>query len=148
VRTAILDTSVYIGHFAMGWYAEALAGVRQSYAVRHSAVVLSELIRGTSSPGAARMVAQLCRLAGTAWVPDHSDWLAAGSVIARLGRRLGWEERRMRDIQNDVLIALTARKFGAVLYTADRKDFSMIRGLVQFEVVYVEPPADGGRKGS
>ncbi|MBI5528570.1 MAG: hypothetical protein HY897_19740 [Deltaproteobacteria bacterium] len=141
MRAAILDTSIYVGHFAMGWYAEVLAGVRQCYVVRHSAVVLSELVRGASTRATTLMIAQLCRLAGTAWIPEHADWLAAGSTISRLGRRLGWEERKMRDIQNDVLIALTARRFGAVLYTANRGDFSMIRDLVQFEVVFVDPPS-------
>jgi hypothetical protein len=40
---AILDTSVYIGHWEQGLYEETLEGVRRAYIVRHSAVVLSEL---------------------------------------------------------------------------------------------------------
>jgi hypothetical protein len=46
MHIAILDTSVYIGHWERGLYEETLEAVRQAYIVRQSAVVLSELRRG------------------------------------------------------------------------------------------------------
>jgi len=49
---AILDTTVYIGHWEQRLYEETLTAVRKTYVVRHSAVVLSELRRGARTPDA------------------------------------------------------------------------------------------------
>ena len=38
--TALIDTSVYIGHWERGLYADRLDEVRGAFVVRHSAVVL------------------------------------------------------------------------------------------------------------
>ena len=56
---AVIDTSVYIGHWERGLYADRLNDVRNAFVVRHSAVVLSELRRGARTPQAARTVARL-----------------------------------------------------------------------------------------
>src|SRR5919108_281848 len=51
---AILDTSVYIGHWERGLYTDTLELVRRRFIVRHSAVVLSELRRGARTREAER----------------------------------------------------------------------------------------------
>ena len=56
---AVIDTSVYIGHWERGLYADTLDEVRKAFVVRHSAVVLSELRRGVRTPQATRTVARL-----------------------------------------------------------------------------------------
>ena len=69
MHSAILDTTVYIGHWERGLYEEALAAVRRTFVVRHSAVVLSELRRGARTREAQRLVDALYRLSAMQWEP-------------------------------------------------------------------------------
>ncbi|HSC70965.1 MAG TPA: hypothetical protein VLH58_06395, partial [Candidatus Methylomirabilis sp.] len=69
MRWAILDTTIYIGHWERGLYEDALAAVRRAYVIRHSAVVLSELRRGARTGDAQRLVDSLYRLARIRWEP-------------------------------------------------------------------------------
>ncbi|HLC42017.1 MAG TPA: hypothetical protein VJO34_10400 [Methylomirabilota bacterium] len=66
---AVLDTNVYTGHWERGLYEEALAAVRRTFVVRHSAVVLSELRRGARTREAQRLVDALYRLSAMQWEP-------------------------------------------------------------------------------
>ena len=113
MHLAILDTSVYIGHWERGLYGERLAAVRRAYIVRHSAVVLSELRRGARTRDAQRLVVDLFRLARVCWEPTASDWWEAGRLVQKIGDAEGWDRNKRRDFQNDALIALTARRYGA-----------------------------------
>jgi hypothetical protein len=74
---AVIDTSVYIGHWERGLYDEALEQVRRAFIVRHSAVVLSELRRGARTRVAERTVARLWALARDPWTPNQNDWWEA-----------------------------------------------------------------------
>jgi len=123
---ALIDTSVYIGHWEPGLYADKLDEVRMAFVVRHSAVVLSELRRGARTPQAARTVARLHELASTIWEPTAADWWEAGRIIQTVGDAHGWDRNKRRDFQNDALIALTARGHGAVVVTANREDFEIL----------------------
>ena len=123
---AILDTSVYIGHWERGLYEEALAAVRRAFVVRHSAVVLSELRRGARTREAQGLVEALHRLARTQWEPTAAEWWEAGRLIRKIGDAQRWERSKRRDFQNDALIALTARRHGATIVTADWTDFDLL----------------------
>ena len=123
---AVIDTSVYIGHWERGLYADRLDEVRKAFVVRHSAVVLSELRRGARTPQAARTVARLHEIASTIWGPTESDWWEAGRIIRRVGDAQDWDRNKRRDFQNDALIALTARGHGATVVTANRQDFGIL----------------------
>ena len=134
---AVVDTSVYIGHWERGLYTDALAEVRKAFVVRHSAVVLSELRRGARTRVAARTVAALHDLAPEVWEPTAKDWWEAGRIIQTVGETHDWDRAKRRDFQNDALIALTARGHGATVVTANREDFEILgRSLrVRFLVV-------------
>jgi len=134
VRWAILDTTVYIGHWERGLYEEALAAVRKAYVIRHSAVVLSELRRGARTRDAQRLVDALYRLARIRWEPTADDWWEAGRVIRKVGDAQSWDKNKRRDFQNDALIALTARRHGATVVTANRADFELLSGEVGVSV--------------
>jgi len=134
---AILDTSVYVGHWERGLYAEALDAVRRAFVVRHSSVVLSELRRGARTPEARRLVETLQRLARVEWAPTAADWWAAGRLIRDIGDRRGWDRNRRRDFQNDTLIGLTARSHGATVVTANARDFELLAGTLRFPVLRV-----------
>ena len=134
---AVLDTGVYIGHWERGLYEEALAAVRNAFIVRHSAVVLSELRRGARSREAQRLVEALYGLARTQWEPTAAEWWAAGRLIRKIGDAQRWERTKRRDFQNDALIALTARRQGATIVTADRNDFDLLAKELQVSVLPV-----------
>jgi predicted nucleic acid-binding protein len=123
---AIIDTSVYIGHWERGLYADKLEEVRRAFVVRHSAVVLSELRRGARSREAKRIVTRLHELTRNTWAPTASDWWEAGRIIQTIGDAHDWDRSKRRDFQNDALIALTARGHGASVVTANREDFEVL----------------------
>jgi predicted nucleic acid-binding protein len=117
---------VYIGHWERGLYDETLAGVRKAFIVRHSAAVLSELRRGARTKAAQTLVANLMKRATVVWTPGSSDWWEAGKLIRKLGDARGWDRSKRRDFQNDVLIALTARRHGATVVTANHAEFELL----------------------
>ncbi len=135
MRWAILDTTVYIGHWEQGLYEEALAALRRAYVIRHSAVVLSELRRGARTPAARRLVEGLYRLAAVRWEPTVEDWWEAGGLIRKVGDAHGWNTTKRRDFQNDALIALTARRHGATVVTANRSDFELLSKQIGVSVL-------------
>jgi predicted nucleic acid-binding protein len=126
VPWAILDTNVYIGHWEGAHYEDALTEIRRAFIIRHSAVVLSELRRGARTLEAAKLVEQLLTRAPVVWSPQSSDWWEAGRLIRELGDEHGWDRSKRRDFQNDALIALTARRHGATVVTANRVEFELL----------------------
>jgi len=60
--------------------------------------------------------------------PDRKIWVETGKVLQEFGTRYGFEEKGLARLFHDVLIALTARKIGAVVYTQNRARFGMSLG--------------------
>jgi predicted nucleic acid-binding protein len=137
MHAAILDTNVYIGHWERGLYEAILESVRRSYIIRHSAVVLSELRRGTRTGEAERLVTSLFQLAPARWEPSAVDWWEAGRLVRKIGDLEGWDKNKRRDFQNDALIALTARRHGATVVTADLSDFELLARDLRISVLPV-----------
>lgn len=135
MRWAIIDSSVYIGHWERGAFGEVLDDVRRGYVIRHSAVVLSELRRGARTQGAHDLVANLFRNADIVWTPTADDWWQAGHVVRTIGDRQRWDTAKRREFQNDALIALTARRHGATVVTANRKDFALLSEVTGVSVL-------------
>lgn len=136
---AILDTNVYIGHWEKGWFASDLEQLERACIVRHSSVVLSELRRGARTAAARRRVAALVRALAVEWAPTAGDWWLAGKLIREIGDACGWEVAKRRDFQNDALIALTARRHGAAVVTANAADFALLAKKLHIDVVPVYP---------
>jgi len=132
---AVLDASIYIGHWERGLYDELLDRVRHAFVIRHSAVVLSELRRGARTRRARELVESLYRLAAVQWEPTASDWWEAGRLVRTIGDSHGWDRSKRRDFQNDTLIALTARRHGAIVITANRRDFELLRAATGIAVI-------------
>ena len=135
MAVAILDTSIYIDHWERGLYQETLENLRRAYIIRHSAVVLSELRRGARGREAERLVANLYDLATIRWEPSVGDWWGAGGLIRTIGDRENWDINKRRDFQNDALIALTARRHGATIVTANSSDFELLRSKLGISVL-------------
>jgi predicted nucleic acid-binding protein len=132
---AILDTSVYIDHWEHGLHQDTLEDVKRAYLIRHSAVVLSELRRGARGREAERLVTTLYELATVRWEPSVADWWEAGRLVRSVGDKQGWDIHKRRDFQNDALIALTARRYGATVVTANSADFELLRSDLRISVL-------------
>jgi len=137
MAVAILDTNVYIDHWERGQYQHTLENLRRAYIIRHSAVVLSELRRGARDREAQRLVAALFELATVRWEPSVADWWEAGRLVRSIGDKRDWDINKRRDFQNDALIALTARRHGATVVTANYADFELLRSELRISVLPV-----------
>jgi predicted nucleic acid-binding protein len=137
MAVAILDTNVYIDHWERGQYQQTLENLRRAYIIRHSAVVLSELRRGARGREAQRLVAALFELATVRWEPSVADWWEAGRLVRSIGDKRDWDINKRRDFQNDALIALTARRHGATVVTANYADFELLRSELRISVLPV-----------
>jgi predicted nucleic acid-binding protein len=135
LAVAILDTSVYIDHWERGLYQDILENLRRAYVIRHSAVVLSELRRGARGRDAELLVANLFELATVRWEPSVADWWEAGRLVRNIGDKQDWDINKRRDFQNDALIALTARRHGATVVTANSSDFELLRLALRISVL-------------
>lgn len=133
---ALLDTAIYIDVWESDRHQTLLASLRRGVIVRHSAVVLSELYRGARTATALKRVIDLYRLARPCWAPDEGDWHTAGRVLRQLGVHNGWGRGRLWQLQNDVLIALTARKYGTTVVTTNRGDFEILSRHIRFAAIY------------
>ncbi len=134
---AIFDSNVYIGHWERGLYEEVLADIEKAYIVRHSAVVLSELRRGARTRKAELLVEMLFKQAHIQWEPTRQHWWEAGEVIRKVGDTHTWDKNKRRAFQNDTLIALTARSYGATVVTSNREDFHLLAREVGVSVLFL-----------
>lgn len=135
MRWAILDTSIYVGHWERDEFTAVLDKVRRAYVVRHSAVVLSELRRGARTRAARTLVADLYRVARIVWAPTADDWWTAGHLVLSIGDQHRWDVSKRREFQNDALIALTGRRQGATVVTANRDDFALLARATGVDVL-------------
>ena len=55
--------------------------------------------------------------------------------MRNIGDRQGWDINKRRDFQNDALIALTARRHGATVVTANYSDFELLRTELRISVL-------------
>ncbi|MEW6268791.1 MAG: type II toxin-antitoxin system VapC family toxin [Thermodesulfobacteriota bacterium] len=97
--------------------------------VRLSPVVASELRRGASGralPRVEELVKRLRPIEPPSW---RRCWIEAGRLLPTIFRH--HEEVGLHRLQNDALLALTARHTGAVLVTRDRH-FETLRRRVPF----------------
>jgi predicted nucleic acid-binding protein len=137
VRSAVLDTNVYVDLWERRLHVDTLANIHAAFIVRHAAVVLSELRRGARSQQARRTVEALFRHAPEIWEPSATDWWEAGRLVRDVGDQETWDTNKRREFQNDVLLALTARAKGALLVTSNRADFQLLERHVGFRVQYL-----------
>jgi len=132
---AILDTNIYVAYLTGVSDDARMETLRRDYVIRHSAVVLSELRRGARARDALRFVEDLHRAARAIWAPTAQDWWEAGGLVRQIGDARGWDRNKRRSFQNDALIALTARRHGAAVVTADLADFRLLQRVLRIAIV-------------
>lgn len=127
----IFDTSVIVDHLRTGCYEERIDSVIGL--IRTSSVVLAELWRGASKPQEKKFLEALARN-HPMLTPTENNWLESGQILGRIYAHKGFSAEKLRDLHFDVLIALTARSYGARLITSNRADYEMIRNFKSFQL--------------
>jgi len=125
----LLDANVYLSAIRSAPYYAAFRHVLGQIMPNTwlSSVVLQELLRGARGDlgrAAVRRVTRALERAERVVAPIHADWVQAGMAQGRI-----WDEepsRRSKVLQNDILIACSARRIGAVVVTENVGDFSLI----------------------
>ena len=126
----IFDTSVFVDHLRTGCHQERIDAV--TGLIRTSAVVLAELWRGATKPAERAFLKELEKN-HPVLTPTEKNWLESGQILDRIRADKGFSPEKLRDLHFDVLIALTARSYGARLITSNRADFELIRGYREFQ---------------
>jgi predicted nucleic acid-binding protein len=132
---AFFDTSVHIPLLLGTVSPDRVLRDVGTLPVRLSPVVASELLRGTSGRGrraVETLVARLVPLEPPSW---RRCWLDVGRLLPSIFPH--HEGLGLARLQNDCLLALTARHTGAVLVAADRQ-FETIRAHVPFALTMLK----------
>ena len=134
---AVLDTSVYLSFLRKGIQILDLGFLLRPTLLYMSSIVFAELYAGARDRFTGRQLQKVYRTfdrLNRVVTPDKQVWFEAGEVLQQFGTRYGFEEKGLARLSHDVLIALTARKIGAVVYTRNLKDFERIRALRDFQL--------------
>jgi predicted nucleic acid-binding protein len=123
IDLVIFDSSVIIDDLRSPRLRERLQSVIG--AIRTSSVVLAELGRGAAKPSDREFLKALARR-HPILTPTEKNWLESGEILASMRADQGFAPAKLRDLHFDVLIALTARSYGARLITTNRTDFELI----------------------
>lgn len=139
---AILDTSVYLSFLRRDGNIHDLGFLLRPTLLYMSSVVFMELYAGAKDQPSAQLLERLYRTfdrLDRVVTADKQIWFEAGKILQQFGLRHGFEATGLARLSHDVLIALTARKIGAVVFTRDQSDFERIRQFRDFQLrVYHE----------
>jgi predicted nucleic acid-binding protein len=128
---AFFDTNIHISLLTGAVSFDHVVQQVGSFPVRLSPVVANELLRGVSGQprnAVERLIRQLVSLEPPSW---RQCWYDAGRLLPRIFPN--HEEVGLSRLQNDLLLALTARHTGALFVTSDGH-FDTIRRLLPFRL--------------
>lgn len=128
-RILLFDTSIFVDQLRADRHRERIASV--SGRIRHSSVVLAELLRGAKKQTERDFVETLGKQSPLL-TPSGKNWLESGRLLTRMSVERGFPPEKLRDLHFDVLIALTASTHGATVVTSNRADFDLIRRYKRF----------------
>lgn len=127
----ILDTSVFIDHLRTGRHEKRIHSMVGL--VRLSSVVLAELWRGATKQAEQKLLQSLEKNYPIL-TPTAEVWLESGRLLGKIRIDTGFSPDKLRDLHFEVLIALTARAYGARLITSNADDFELIRKYRKFDL--------------
>ena len=102
-----------------------------------ASVVIEELYAGALDAQAVRLIERYVRAlerSGRVVAPTFQDWKEAGNLVAQITRKEPGRKRKIQQMLNDILLALSARRIGADLFTFNRGDFELIRRYKPFSL--------------
>lgn len=141
MQPALFDTSIYISALRRGDEAAlALRRLAADSPLWLSAVVLEELYGGAGNRER-RVIDRLERdfdRAQRVLVPSQGDWTVTGRVLAQLADKYGYEQIGQKRLTNDALIAMSAKRLGIRVITANQRDY---RRLAEFRAFQWEVAA-------
>ena len=141
----LFDTNIYLRILHSDFYERQHHDRFARFAPRTylCSVVAAELYAGAHTVQDIRLIERLLapyRKVGRFVLPRHSDWIAMGKVAAILVRRAPSYRSKLPALQNDILIALSAKRCGATLVTENEADFVLIQRFVSFSLFPFPPP--------
>ena len=140
---ALLDTSIYLSFLRRDEEIRDLGFLRRPTLLYMSSVVFAELYAGARDRFTLRRLERLYRTFDRlerVVTPDRQVWYETAQLLQQFGLRQGFETTGLARLTHDVLIALSARKIGAMVFTLNKSDFERIRELRDFQLgVYEEP---------
>ena len=140
-RWCIFDTNVYIVAMRHGSnsleYQLLFKNLPRTYL---SSVVSGELHAGCMDDIGLQQVRQFTRRAektGRIVTPTHASWNLAGAILAKIVGNEPKYRSKAGGLFLDILIALSAVQIGAIVYTANRGEFGLIRLYHSFSLQVV-----------
>lgn len=125
---ALLDTNVLIDFFRNPNHKEEFEARTLRPQFLMSSVVAMELFAGCRTRRQHTELASFLKAfekAGRVVTPDHGGLLECGRVLAQLGAQ-GVSLPQRRHMVSDVMIAVSASRAGAIVVTANARDFALI----------------------
>ncbi|MBI4826928.1 MAG: type II toxin-antitoxin system VapC family toxin [Nitrospirae bacterium] len=133
----ICDTSIYIPFINQGIAHPAVFNETSAPLLYMSSVVVSELYAGAHDSQSIKLLDKLYHTfqnVGRLIVPNDEDWRQTGGIIAKNRKKYRYDSTYLSRLQNDILIACSARRIGAFVLTKNEKDFVRIREFVDFHI--------------
>jgi len=130
-KIIIFDTSIFIDHLRTNKYIDHFQNI--TGLIRNSAVVLSELLRGATKETETDFALTLAKN-HPVLTPTEKNWMESGEILSKINKDKGFFPERLRDLHFDVLIALTARNYGATVITSNKTDFELIQSYKDFNL--------------
>ncbi len=127
----IFDTSIFIDYFRYEKFEINLQNVNGL--IRNSSVVLSKLLRGATKNNEINFIRTLEKN-HPVLTPTQKNWIESGFILLKIKKDYGFLAKKIRDLHFDVLIALTARNYGAVVITSNKTDFELIQSYKEFKL--------------
>lgn len=139
----LLDTNVYLGAVRSE---EKRAKFRRTFypllpATYLSAIVAYELAVNAYDRRTRTLLLEFIRpmqRTGRVVTPAFDDWIMASDVVTAIGEKEKSWRSKLPALLNDILIALSARRIGAILLTYNRDDFRLIRHYADFSLRVLE----------
>ncbi|MBZ5569855.1 MAG: PIN domain-containing protein [Acidobacteriia bacterium] len=135
MQPILFDTSVYIHDLrAKGDRVLSARFLQAGVPVWLSAVVLEELLAGASERErrpVERLERDFQRL-GRIVIPTLDDCTKAGKMLSEFGSKFGYEAIGRGRLTNDTLIAISSRRLGITVVTANPRDFERLARIRSF----------------
>jgi predicted nucleic acid-binding protein len=136
----LIDSDLYIDLIRTGRYLPEidLLYERETPNIFFSSVVAEELLAGARYTSMVKIVTGLVRpfeKVNRILTPSHKDWKAAGTIVAKILATHPWSKEKLSSLENDCLLAASARSNGAFVHTKNRSDFLLIQSVFPFSLI-------------